>query len=166
MQIKTTQYHHTPVRMHAKSLQSHLNLCNPMDYSPPGSSVRGDSPGKNTRVGCHALLQQIFPREYLGKGNKSTTPTSPALAGRFFTLAQPGKPHQALLQVFSSFLVAQTVKNLTAMREMGVRSLGWEDLLEKGMVTHSSILAWRISTDRGAWWVKIHRVTKSQTQLK
>ena len=36
-------------------------LCNPMDCSLPGSSVRGDSPGKNTGVSCHALLQGIFP---------------------------------------------------------------------------------------------------------
>ena len=36
-------------------------LCNPMDYSPPGSSVHGDSPGKNIGVGCYALLQGIFP---------------------------------------------------------------------------------------------------------
>ena len=35
-------------------------LCDPMDYSPPGSSVPGDSPGKNTGVGCHALLQGFF----------------------------------------------------------------------------------------------------------
>ena len=41
-------------------------------------------------------------------------------------------------------LVAQTVKNLPAVWETGVRSLGWEDPLEKGMATHSSILAWRI----------------------
>ena len=41
-------------------------------------------------------------------------------------------------------LVAQMVKNLPAMRESGVQSLGWEDPLEKGMETHSSILAWRI----------------------
>ena len=40
--------------------------------------------------------------------------------------------------------MAQTVKNLPAIRETRVRSLGWEDLLEKGMATHSSILAWRI----------------------
>ena len=40
--------------------QLRWTLCNPMDCSPPGSSVRGDSPGKNTRVGCHALLQEIF----------------------------------------------------------------------------------------------------------
>ena len=41
-------------------------------------------------------------------------------------------------------LVAQTVKNLPAMQEMQVQSLGWEDPLEKGMATHSSILAWRV----------------------
>ena len=41
-------------------------------------------------------------------------------------------------------LVAQTVKNLPAMQETWVRSLGWEDVLEKGMATHSSVLAWRI----------------------
>ena len=39
--------------------------------------------------------------------------------------------------------VAQLVKNLPAMREIWVRSLGWEDALEKGKATHSSILAWR-----------------------
>ena len=40
--------------------QSYLTLCNPIDYSPPGSSVHGDSPGKDTGVGCHSLLQGIF----------------------------------------------------------------------------------------------------------
>ena len=41
--------------------QSYPALCEPMDCSSPGSSVHGDSPGKNTGVGCHALLQRIFP---------------------------------------------------------------------------------------------------------
>ena len=41
-------------------------------------------------------------------------------------------------------LVAQMVKNLSAIQETWVRSLGWEDPLEEGMATHSSILAWRI----------------------
>ena len=41
--------------------QSFLTLCNPMDYRPPGSSVHGDSPGKNNGVGWRALLQGIFP---------------------------------------------------------------------------------------------------------
>ena len=43
-----------------------------------------------------------------------------------------------------AFLVAQLVKNPPAMRETRARSLGWEDPLEKGLATHSSILAWRI----------------------
>ena len=41
-------------------------------------------------------------------------------------------------------LVAQTVKNLPVMQETQVRFLGWEDLLEKGMATHPSILAWKV----------------------
>ena len=41
-------------------------------------------------------------------------------------------------------LVAQTVQNLPAMRETWVRSLGWEEPLEEGLATHSSVLAWRI----------------------
>ena len=47
------------------SCLSCLTLCNPMDYSPPGSSVHGDSPGKNTGVGGHALLLGIFPTQEL-----------------------------------------------------------------------------------------------------
>ena len=43
-------------------------LCDPMDCSLPGSSVHGDSPGKNTGVGCHALLQGIFPTQELNWG--------------------------------------------------------------------------------------------------
>ena len=45
--------------------QSGPTLCNPMDCSPPGSSIQGDSTGKNTGVGCHALLQGIFPTQGL-----------------------------------------------------------------------------------------------------
>ena len=57
------------------------------------------------------------------------------------------------------------VKNLPAMQETLVRSLSWEDPLEEGMATHSSILACRISMDRGAWQAMVHGVAKSQTQL-
>ena len=48
--------------------QSWLTLCKPLHYSPPGSSVHGDSPGKNAGVGCHALLQRIFPTQGLNPG--------------------------------------------------------------------------------------------------
>ena len=49
-------------------VQSYLTLCDLMDCSPPGSSVHGDCPGKNTGVGCHALLQGIFPTRGLNPG--------------------------------------------------------------------------------------------------
>ena len=42
-----------------------------MDYSPPGSSVHGDSPGKNTGVGCHFLLQGIFLTQELNQGSSA-----------------------------------------------------------------------------------------------
>ena len=48
---------------------------------------------------------------------------------------------------------------------MQVRSLGQEDPLEEEMTTRSSILAWRIPMDPGAWWATVHGVTKNQTQL-
>ena len=54
--------------------------------------------------------------------------------------------------------VAQIVKNLPAMQETHVQSLGQEDPLEKGMATHSSVVAWRIP------WTD-HEVAKSRTQL-
>ena len=60
-------------------------------------------------------------------------------------------------------LLAQMVKNPPEMQKTWVQSLGSEDSLEEGMDggTHSSILAWRIPIDRGAWWAAVHRVTKS-----
>ena len=55
------------------------------------------------------------------------------------------------------------VKNPPAMRETWVRSLGWEDPLEEGMVIHSSNLSWRISMGRGAWWATVHGLTELDT---
>ena len=59
--------------------------------------------------------------------------------------------------------MAQLVKNLPAMQETQVGSPGREDSQQKGMATHTSILAWRILMDRGAWLATVHRVAKSQT---
>jgi len=53
------------------------------------------------------------------------------------------------------------VNNPPAMQETWVQSLGWEDPLEEGMPTHSSILAWRIPRDRGAWQATVHGVAES-----
>ena len=58
-------------------------------------------------------------------------------------------------------LVAHMIKNPPAMQETWVQSLRWEDPLEEGMATHSSILAWRIPMDRRAWQATVCRVTES-----
>ena len=82
-----------------------------------------------------------FPGNLAGKestcnaGNPSSTPGLGRFAGE--GIVYP-------FQYSWASLVAQTVKNPLAMWETRVQSLGWEDLLEKGMATHSSILAWRI----------------------
>ena len=62
-------------------------------------------------------------------------------------------------------MLTQSVKNLPAVQETQIPPLGWEDPMEKETTTHSSILAWRIPMDRGAWWVTVHGISKSQTQL-
>ena len=61
--------------------------------------------------------------------------------------------------------MTQMVKNPPAMQETQVQSLGWEDPLEEGMATNSSIFAWRIPMDRGAWWALVHGIAKSWTPL-
>ena len=63
-------------------IQSCATLCDPIHCSPPGSSVRGHSSGRNTGVGCHAVLQAIFP----------TKPKSPTLQVDSSPSEPPGKP--------------------------------------------------------------------------
>ena len=89
-------------------------------------------------------------------GDPSSIPGS----GRF-----PGEGIGYPLQYSLASLVAQRVKKLPVMRETWGQSLGWEDPLEEGMAIHSSIPAWRIPMDRGAWWDAVHGVANSQTWL-
>ena len=94
-------------------------LCNPMDCSPPHSSVHGNSPGKNTGVGCHALLKGIF----LTQGSNYSQ--------ILYHLSQQGSP----------FPGGSVCKQSTAKKEMQET---WVQPLEEEMATHSSILAWKI----------------------
>ena len=57
--------------------------------------------------------------------------------------------------------MAPMVKSPPTVEKTWVLSLGWKDPLEKGMASHSSILAWRIPMDSGAWWTTIHGVAES-----
>ena len=64
---------------------------------------------------------------------------------------------------FLDFLGGSAVKNPPTMQETWVQLLVQEDLLEKGMASHSSILALRNPMDRGAWWAIVNGVTKNWT---
>ena len=80
----------------------------------------------------------------------------------------PGGGHCNPLQYSWAFLMAQTVKNLPAMQETWVQSLGWKDPLEEGMATHSSILAWRIQWTEetcGLWSIGLQRVGLNWSDL-
>jgi len=68
--------------------KSRLTLCDPLDCSPPGSSVHGDSPGKSTEVGCHALLQ--------GSSQPRIEPRSPTLQMDYLPSEPPRKPIRTL----------------------------------------------------------------------
>ena len=72
-------------------------------------------------------------------------------------------PH-ATGQLWAS-LVAQSVKNLSAVQETWVRSLSWKDPLEKEMATHSSVLAWKISWTQEPGGLQSMRVSKTQARL-
>ena len=103
-----------------------------------------------------------FPSSSAGKestcnaGNPSSIPGSGS---------SPGESIGYPLQYSWASLVAQTIKNLPARQETGIQSMGWEDPLEEGMATHSSILSRKISMDKEAWQATVHGVKKSRTWL-
>ena len=107
-------------------------------------------------------LTQGFPGGSAGKESACNAgdPGSISGSGRY-----PGEGRGYPIQCSWAFLMAQMVKNSHAMQETWVQSLSWEDPMEEGMATHSSILAWRIPMDRGSWQATVHGVTKSRTQL-
>ena len=75
----------TPYAVLCLVAQSYLTLCDSMDCIPPDSSVHGDSPGKNTGVGCHALLQGIFPTQ-------GSNPGLPHFRQILYQLSHQGSP--------------------------------------------------------------------------
>ena len=110
-------------------------------YSPwtiaPQAPLSWNSPGKNTGVGSHSLLQGIFPTQELN-------PCNLHCRQMLYLLSHQGSLINSQLPSYVTSLVAQLVKRLSAMWETRVWSLGREDLLEKEMATYSSILAWKI----------------------
>ena len=110
-----------------------------------------------------SLFIFIKPPEHWGFPDSSVGKESTCKAGNPCLIPESGRSAgegiSYPLQYSWASLVAQVVKDPPAMWETWVRSLGWEDPLEKGKATHSSILVQRIP------WTIVHGVAKSQTQL-
>ena len=148
--------------------QSCLTLCNPMNCHAPGPFVHGDSPGKNTGVDCHALLQRIFPTQESNWGfprcrqfhYQLSYQWSPfrwydSWVGKF-----PWRRNKLPTPAFLGFPgVAQMVKNPPAMREAWIWKIPWRRAWQPTPV----FLPWTIPTDRGAWWATVYGISKSRT---
>ena len=121
-----------------------------------------NSPGQGPSILIYKMRffdgEQSFSRDFPGSsaGKESTCNTGDlsSIAG---SRSSPGEG--------ISYPLQYSWASLPAIQETWVPSLGWEDPLEEGMATHSSILAWRIPMDRGAWQATVHGVTKSWIQL-
>ena len=143
------------------SLQSCLTLSDPMDCSLPGFSIHGILQARtlewvaisfsNTRkwkvkvksLSRVRLLATPWTAAY------QATPSMGFSGQQYWSGVPLPSPNMhtvyLILQMFkNTFLVTQMVKYLPAMQETQVHSLGWEELLEKEMATHSNMLAWRI----------------------
>ena len=97
----------------------------------------------------------LFPDSSVGKESACNAGDPGSIPG---SRRSPGEGIGYPLQYFWASVVVQLVQNPPAMQDTWVQSLGWEDPLEKGKCTHSSILAWRIP-----WTCIDHGVAKSQT---
>ena len=130
--------------------QSCPALCYPTDCSPPGFSVHGILQAR--------ILECIAIPFSRGTSQPRDRTLGSCIAGRFFTIWAPGKFF--FVYGFSLIVVAHSVKNLPAMQENWVQSLGWEDTLEKGVYLFQYSCL-ENSVDRGAWQATVHGVAKS-----
>ena len=134
----------------AQSLQSCLTLCNSMDHSPPGSPVHGILQARILEwvtISFSSWFSVGVRKEYSENANVSMFLNLVSLMVSFIYISLRTSSVPASL-------VAQMVKTLPAVLETQVWLLGGEDALEKGIATHSSILAWRIpwTEEPGGLW--------------
>ena len=172
------------------------NSVRPHRWQPSRLCHPWDSPGKNTGVGCHFLLQWMKVKSESEITQSCLTLSDPmdcslpgssihgicqarvlewvAIAFSDFTQHDNLWVHPCHCKchcfiLFNSWVilvcVCVCVHIWASLVACSAGDLGWENLLEEDMATHSSILAWRMPMDRGAWQATVHGVVKSQTQL-
>ena len=148
-----------------KVSQSCLTLCDPMDCSPPGSSIHGDSPGKNTGVGACSLLQGAFPTQRSNLG-------LPHCRWILYPLSLQGEMRFCPICVWAihwwGFPGGSSVKNPPASagdtRDAG--SIPGSGRFHRGHGNPLQCPCLENLVDRGAWWATVHDVSKNPTRLK
>ena len=130
--------------------QSCPTLCNPMDCSPPGTSVHADSPGKSTGAGCHALLQGIFPTQGL----------NPGLLHSWWILYHLSHQQSPRILEWAAFPFSRGSSQ--SRNQTGVSCTAGGFFISYNPLQCSCL---ENPVDRGAWWATVHGVTKSRTWL-
>ena len=131
--------------------QSCLTLGGTMDCSPPGSSVHGDFPGKNTGVGCHALLQGIFPTQ-------GSNPGLPHLQVNSLLSESPGKPMNTGVDSLS------LLQGIFLTQESNWGLLHYRQILYQLSYQRSPIV--QLSCQNLAGMVRLQLVPGSQTPVR
>ena len=162
-------------------VQSCPTLCDPMDCSPLGSSVHGDSPGKHTGVDCHALPSGDL-------SNPGIKPRSPTLQVDSLPSEPPWKPpinpkrNQPWIVIGRTDAEAEAPvlwlpmwradsleKILILGKTEGKRRRGWQRMKWLDSITNSADInlnkLWDIVKDRGAWRAAVHRVASASHNL-
>ena len=119
-------------------------------------------PTHNIELVFHGCSPWGFPGSSVGKESTCNAGDPCSFPGSGISL---GRRDRLLTPVFMDFPGGSVGKESPCNAGDLVQSLGWEDPLEEGMETYSSILVWRIPMDRGAWWATVHGVAKSWTRL-
>ena len=131
---------------------SFLTFCNPMDCSPPGSSVHGDSPGWNTDVGCHVLLQEIFPTQW---SNLCFLHCRHIL----YHLTPQGKPKNTGLDSLSLLQGSSLLRNQTAVSWIAGRFF-------TSYLGGITTMVWSLTQNQTSWNVKPNGPQEALLQTK